>query len=189
MIGKLGECDVCKNSRYIVNRKHMCCAQCNTLRINGADSIAKKKEGYIQSMRSVENSNKISQKSNRQSIKDQSYHSAKLKYVDRLKDEDKYVCTGCGNPNAPSLSHLIRRSRRGDLVDVEENMTIHCLVRQDGSEGCHGMWEDITQMYLLDDFDDNMTAVRKMDIEYYWLVVGKLRDLGCEINIDAHKDI
>lgn len=187
MISKVGECSVCENERYIVNRKHMCCAQCNTLRINGADSIAKKKEKYFQSLSKVKNSDKISQKSKKQSTKDGNYDSVKNVFIERLKDDGNYYCKGCGNPNSPSLSHLIRRSRRSDLTDVEENMTIHCLVRQDGSEGCHQRWESLSEMSLLNDFDDNMSIIRRIDPEYYWLVVSKLRELGVEVDTSGHK--
>lgn len=34
-MSKLGECSKCNNKRYIVNKKHMMCQQCNKERLNG----------------------------------------------------------------------------------------------------------------------------------------------------------
>ena len=187
MISKKGICSACGEDRYIVNRKHMCCNQCNTIRINGADGIAAKKEKYTQSMRMVKGSGKI-KKSFKKASSDRSYEKVKSDLIDEEKDNGTYYCKGCGNPNSLSLSHLIRRSRSSSLVDVKDNMTLHCLVRQDGSEGCHQMWESTPDMYFLDDFDDNMKRVRVLDPEYYWLVVGKLRESGLEVNVNSHKE-
>lgn len=187
MISKKGTCKVCANDRYIVNRKHMLCNECNHLRLHGADRIAEKKEKYLQSLRMVKGSEKIKQKSTKQASRDNNYHKVKAQHIEDEKENGTYYCKGCGNPNALSLSHLIRRSRAGNLTDVKENMTLHCLVRQDGSSGCHQKWESVTDMYWLDDFDINMKRIRVLDPEYYWLVVGKLRELGFEINVNSHK--
>ena len=188
MISKKGVCSACGEDRYIVNRKHMCCNQCNTIRINGADRIAEKKQKYKKSLQSVSNSSKIKQKSKSLSIRDRNYDKVKAELIQDAIDDETYVCKGCGNPNSLSLSHLVRRSRSSDLADVKENMTFHCLVRQDGSEGCHQRWESYLEMYWLDDFDDNMKIIRRIEPEYYWLVVGKLRELGFEIDVNSHKE-
>ena len=179
---------MCGKHRYIVNRKHMCCGECNKLRLHGADALMEKQKKYQESMRKVKNSNKIAQKSKKQSVKDSSYFDAKAEFVKEKKDNDEYFCSGCGNPNTLSLSHLIRRSRRPDLVDVKENMALHCMVGLDGGEGCHQKWETMEGMVELDDFDDNMKIVRRLDPELYWIIVGKLREYGYEIDVNSHKE-
>lgn len=184
---KIEECSACGERRYIVNRKHMCCGECNKIRIHGADAIKEKKEKYLQSMRKVKNSNKIKQKSSKQMSIDDSYKDVKMELINEAQENETYYCRGCGNPANLSLSHLIRRSRRPDLTDVKENMTFHCLVRQDDSTGCHDMWETMEHMIELEDFDDNMSIVRRLDPEYYWIIVNKLREMGYEINVDSHK--
>lgn len=185
---KLDECSGCGKKRYIVNRKHMCCGECNKIRIHGADAILAKQKKYQDSMRKVKNSNKISQKSSKQKLSDESYKNMKTEFVNEKKENDEYFCSGCGNPNTLSLSHLIRRSRRPDLVDVKENMALHCMVGLDGGEGCHQKWETIEGMSDLMDFDRNMSIVRRLDPELYWIIVGKLREYGYEIDVNSHKE-
>jgi hypothetical protein len=168
---KKGTCGACGEDRYIVNRKHMCCAVCNKIRMHGTDKPQ----------------SKIRQKSSKQASKDKAYHDVKMDLIREAEDDGTYYCRGCGNTHSLSLSHLIRRSRRPELTDVKENMTFHCLVRQDGGEGCHQRWETVASMVELEDFDDNMRIILRLDPEYYWIVVNKLRSLGFKINIKLHK--
>ena len=150
---KKGTCSVCeKEGIYIVNRKHMTCNSCNTIRINGADSIEKKAIKQRKSLSNVKNFGKIKQKSSKQLVKDKLYHNVKMELMEESQGDGTYYCRGCGNTHSLSLSHLIRRSRRPDLVDLKENMTFHCLVREDGSQGCHDRWESISGMTELKDF-------------------------------------
>jgi len=183
---KIDECSACGEKRYIVNRKHMCCSQCNSIRLHGEEKLREKQNNYKKSLR--KKPSKIKHKSSKQKAIDDSYRDVKMRLINESKENDEYYCKGCGNPNSLSLSHLIRRSRRPDLIDVKENMTFHCMVRQDGSEGCHDRWETIEKMVELDDFDINMTIIRKLDPELYWIIVGKLRESGYEIDVNSHKE-
>ena len=184
---KIDKCSGCGENKPIVNRKHMCCDMCNKIRIHGAEEIKKRQNKYSQSIkRSKSISNK---KSSKQKLVDDNYKDVKKELIIEAKEDETYYCRGCGNPNSLSLSHLIRRSRRPDLTDAKENMTFHCIVRPDGSEGCHQMWEKFSDMVELDDFDDNMMVIRKLDPEYYWIIVNKLREMGYEINVNSHKEV
>ena len=153
----------------------MTCSSCNTARLS-----SDKKKTPIKKT-------KIKQKSSKQAAKDARYSKVKMRLIKEAIDDESYYCRGCGNTHSLSLSHLIRRSRRSDLVDVEENMTFHCLVRDDGSKGCHDRWESITGMTDLKDFDKNMSIVLRLDPEGYWIIIHKLRDLGIKVNVNEHK--
>ena len=186
---KKGTCSGCeKEGIYIVNRKHNMCQKCNSVRLNGTDAIHKKMERQKESLSKVKGGSKIRQKSSKQLTKDKSYHNVKMGLIEEAIADGTYYCRGCGNTHSLSLSHLIRRSRRGDLVDVKENMTFHCLVRGDGSQGCHDRWESISEMTDLKDFDENMSIVLRLDPELYWILVHKLRGLGFKINVNEHKN-
>lgn len=66
---------------------------------------------------------------------------SKYKYrqlCEYINGRDQY-CVNCGNPNNPSMSHVIRRSQGGD--DSPNNIVKHCVMRPDGSEGCHHRFE------------------------------------------------
>ena len=190
MISKKGKCNGCGlDDIYIVNKKYGLCNKCNYIRINGIDAINEKQQKNSLKRSEVNRSNKIKQKSSKQSIIDKEYEKIKEDFISKLKDSDGYYCKGCGNPNNLSLSHLIRRSRDSSLTPVIENMTIHCLIRPDGSEGCHQRWETISKMWELQDFNDNMKMIRKIDPEYYWILMGKLRSMGIDINVNLHKEI
>ena len=78
---KIDECSACGERRYIVNRKHMCCGECNKIRIHGADALKEKQEKYVQSMRKVKSSNKIKQKSSKKKAIDDSYKDVKMELI------------------------------------------------------------------------------------------------------------
>ena len=186
---KKGVCSGCDAEEiYIVNRKHMMCSRCNTVRINGADSIEKKMVKRKESLGKVKNFGKIKQKSSKQLVKDKLYYNVKMELIEEAQGDETYYCRGCGNTHSLSLSHLIRRSRRPDLVDLKENMTFHCLVRADGSQGCHDRWESISEMSVLKDFDENMSIILRLDPELYWVLTHKLRELGFNVNVGKHKN-
>lgn len=189
MIQKKGKCsgECGCDDVYIVNRKHMLCNRCNYIRINGSNAITEKQEKNSLKRSKIKRSGNIKQKSRNQISLDSVYNDTKRELIKELKEDGKYYCKGCGNPNNLSLSHLVRRSRDSSLTAVKENMTIHCLVRPDGSRGCHDMWETISEMWKLHDFDDNMSVIRRLDPEFYWIVIGKLREAGLEIDTDLHK--
>ena len=187
MISQKGKCkgDCGYDDVYIVNKKHMLCSKCNYIRINGANAvIIKQKKSKLGKLSP---SGKIKQKSIKQTHKDAIYSVVKRELIQELEDAEDYNCKGCGSTSNLSLSHLVRRSKDANLTASKENMTIHCLVRQDGSEGCHGRWEQIGEMTSLNDFDDNMAIIRRIDPETYWLITGKLRDAGVEIDTNLHK--
>ena len=77
-------------------------------------------------------------------------------------DEYNWRCTGCGSPNSLTPSHIIRRSKRPDLITERRNIKPHCV-------RCHNMWDtgNIGVMRVLRDFDQNMAYIKEVDIQYY----------------------
>jgi 5-methylcytosine-specific restriction endonuclease McrA len=49
-------------------------------------------------------------------------------------------CLFCGNPNNLTPAHVIARSQGGS--DSPNNIVAACVVRADGSKGCHKRFDD-----------------------------------------------
>jgi len=84
---------------------------------------------------------------------------------------ERNCCAGCGqhgNAVPLSFSHIIPRSRRGDLVTDRRNITLHCLSMGE-RKGCHEMWEGIERDKLLDYFH-NLAYIKEVDLEYYYII-------------------
>lgn len=86
----------------------------------------------------------------------------------------KRVCTGCGTSERLSHSHLIPRSRRGDLAANPLNITLHCLDSASGP-GCHSKFEGM-DVVKLKDFETNFRMIYELDRQYFWLKMHKLSD-------------
>tara|TARA_R100001224_G_scaffold111682_2_gene92276 strand:+ start:685 stop:1017 length:333 start_codon:yes stop_codon:yes gene_type:complete len=84
---------------------------------------------------------------------------------------ERNTCSGCGkhgNAVPLSFSHIIPRSRRGDLVTDRNNITLHCLSIGE-RKGCHEIWESRERYKLLDYFT-NLAYIKEVDKEYYYLI-------------------
>ena len=84
---------------------------------------------------------------------------------------ERNTCSGCGkhgNAVPLSFSHIIPRSRRGDLVTDRRNITLHCLSMGE-RKGCHEIWESIERHKLLDYFT-NLAYIKEVDLEYYYII-------------------
>jgi len=95
------------------------------------------------------------------------------KIYKEIADTREHCCTGCGRYDVPlSHSHIIPRSRRGDLVTDINNITYHCL-SIGGRTGCHDLWEHGTvwDKQKLLDYGDNMDYILQQDEEYYYLLI------------------
>ena len=84
---------------------------------------------------------------------------------------ERNTCSGCGqhgNVVPLSFSHIIPRSRRGDLVTDRKNITLHCLSIGE-RKGCHEIWESRDRDKLLDYFS-NLAYIKEVDKEYYYII-------------------
>ena len=84
---------------------------------------------------------------------------------------ERNSCSGCGkhgNAVPLSFSHIIPRSRRGDLVTDKNNITLHCLSIGE-RKGCHEIWESRERYKLLDYFS-NLAYIKEVDLEYYYII-------------------
>ena len=85
---------------------------------------------------------------------------------------DKNCCAGCGkhgNAVPLSFSHIIPRSRRGDLVTDRRNITLHCLSMGE-RVGCHTLWESAKDRDKLLDYFHNLAYIKEVDLEYYYII-------------------
>ena len=114
--------------------------------------------------------NSINQKSEKQTNIDGRVAQIKLELINNLG----MVCQGCGRQinsrKNLELSHLIRRSKRLDLVTNKRNCTLH------GRYCCHKKWDSnvITEMASLNDFWVNLEAIKALDKSRYNQLIIKL---------------
>jgi hypothetical protein len=87
---------------------------------------------------------------------------------------EEMICTGCGGNTNLSVSHIIPRSRRKDLIDAPENKTWHCLSVGD-KVGCHQKHESL-RIVELKDFEDSMRYMKRVDTSYFYLRYFKLKE-------------
>ena len=89
-----------------------------------------------------------------------------------MAESREHKCTGCDQYNVPiSHSHIIPRSRRGDLTTEINNLTYHCLSMGENI-GCHDIWDNGTaeEKKMLIDYEQNMEYIERVDKEYYNLL-------------------
>ena len=165
----------CGKTRYIVNRRHWLCQECNYIRLHGEGAVEEKRKKAEKLLRGkVTRASKIKGKSAKQRKIDEELS----RVYEEIERERPHVCTGCGSTKNLSHSHIIRRSWSQGFVTLKENITYHCLVRQDGSEGCHDRWETTSQRHELNDYEENMAFIKKVDPELYWQMKARERELG-----------
>tara|TARA_R100001163_G_C5059028_1_gene195663 strand:- start:735 stop:1070 length:336 start_codon:yes stop_codon:yes gene_type:complete len=85
---------------------------------------------------------------------------------------ERNYCSGCGkhgNVVPLSFSHIIPRSRRGDLITDKKNITLHCLSIGE-RVGCHTLWESAKDRHKLLDYFTNLAYIKQVDQEYYYII-------------------
>ena len=91
------------------------------------------------------------------------------KVYKEIAEERAAYCEGCGRSDVPlSHSHIIPRSRRGDLVCDKKNIQYLCLSLGE-RVGCHSKWESRDKDKLLC-YHKNLEYVLEVDTEYYFLI-------------------
>jgi len=139
---KTGICANCAKEKIIVNNTKKLCLYCNNKRLkdNKKDKVDKTNKLY----------NKIN------------------KTYNEIDIEREQMCSGCGQQNHLSRSHIISRKHRKDLEADKNNIKLHCLQRADGSKGCHQRWEGtLEEKMTLMDFEENMKYIKEIDIQHY----------------------
>lgn len=121
----------------------------------------KAKTGFKNTQKSLK-----SMTSKRKKVED-NYRNQKIDKVDL----EGACCTGCGVHDRLSLSHLVPRSRRPDLIDEPLNHRIHCMDGI-GIVGCHTKWES-KRWEELKDGEECLELVKQLDPEYYLLITMK----------------
>ncbi|MEM6734449.1 MAG: hypothetical protein AAF620_00125 [Bacteroidota bacterium] len=161
----MGKCKgECGQTRYIVNKRHYLCQQCNYTRLHGEGALAEKyKKAALLLKGKVKKASSVKPKSEKQ----QTIERELANVYREIALERPHICTGCGNTQNLSHSHIIRRSWSQDFVIVKDNITYHCLIRQNGSEGCHSRWESASRWGELQDYQKNMDYIRRVAPELY----------------------
>ena len=95
--------------------------------------------------------------SNKRAAIEREYKKAKYE----LYEEYQY-CYNCGNPNQLTVSHLVPRSRRRDLIAYKGNLMILC-------QDCHHQL-DFGDRTKLDKWPEILERIKGLDREYYELL-------------------
>lgn len=100
---------------------------------------------------------------------------------EKLQDEGKFFCSGCGQQNNLSHSHLVRGSKNPKLYYNPLNIRLHCL--SVGKIGCHDKWEslDFFKIHGMDDFHENMLRLRHLDKNHYEFLLGRFERQGAVV--------
>ena len=83
-----------------------------------------------------------------------------------------HFCDGCLDSHSGlTASHIIRRSKRIDLITDPRNIKKHCT-------DCHDNWDsfNIERMKKLIDFDDNLLYIKEVDRLYYNRIIIKIEE-------------
>jgi len=173
---KKGDCKGCGNNDWIVNKRHVLCPGCNRIRLDKND--LKSGKGLKQVVKSLK----------KRSKRGQEIHEAYKAECERRVAEVDQVCTGCGQRDHLSNSHLYPRSMchrtaRLELISEPDNITYHCIMdsRIVGSKGrgCHDLFEqkwnnDNHLISSMLDFAENIAYLGKIDYLYVKRMYGKV---------------
>jgi hypothetical protein len=102
-----------------------------------------------------------------------------LKEAYKIVDAREQICSGCGQVQHLSRSHIIRRSKNSDLIAEPDNIVLDCLFRINpdkfGNEGCHSRWEsnNIEKMLTLNNFQERMNYLKYNDKSIYNTLLDK----------------
>lgn len=169
------ECSEDGCSGAIVNKKYKLCQRHNWERIHGEDYYEhkrKKQKEYKRNARkkAIEKGNGLSRSKplNRKSKKQKKVESGIRSAYEDVQRRDGFRCTGCGQSQHLSHSHLVPRSRRKDLRADPRNIFLQCVLRRDGSLGCHQRWEQF-RAYELKNFEELMERLEELDETYFEL--------------------
>lgn len=170
-------CD-CGGKRPIVNKKYGLCQEKNWERLHPKEGTLeenkrKKQTEIFSKLR--ENSKPLRTVSKPKQVSKKQVISNKELYTvyEEIDLEREHICSGCGQKNNLSHSHIIPKSRRKDLEVKKENIVYDCL--SIGKNGCHDIWEKgtVEQRENLINFQERMEYIKSNDIEYYNLLIFK----------------
>ena len=147
-------CNDCGLPRFIVNKKHGLCGECNHKRLK---PLREKQKSSI---------NKVSVK---QSEINKRY---KAMCIEMDNSDIEKVCSGCGSGSFPlSHSHLISKNDcvkigRPELIYDPKNVVYHCMSINEHT-GCHDYWHSNTQRINLLDYQKNIEWISEIDKDMY----------------------
>ena len=96
-----------------------------------------------------------------------------------ISDREQF-CSGCGQNQYLSRSHIIRRSLDRQLIADPDNIVFDCTYRLEadefGNKGCHERWEsmEIKQMLTLNNFKQRLDYVEKHNLNLFNKISGLL---------------
>lgn len=162
-MAKKGTCKGCnKSESWIVNSHHFFCAECNRKRID-------------ETLVGQERLQRLN--SSTDGVKEM------YELFDFL---NKPICSGCGQSQRLSHSHIIARSRNKDLEDDIDNIVFDCMEREISdefnTEGCHTRWEsfDPNKMLTLSNLSARLEYVKEKDIKMFEYIRIKFEQNGKE---------
>jgi len=184
-MGDKKTCTGCNLSKYIVNRTHCLCDDCNQVRLHGMNrrGVENKKFGVrmdkLKEKRQFMVYKKPIQKSEKQKVIDKKYSEV----VKEILNEREPCCETCGKTGvALSISHTISRKRckeigRTDLITDKKNLVVECWgAPSSNPTECHNLWEVCKIDLLLkinSEMINNRLEFKDNDPEGYKLFLSK----------------
>lgn len=157
------KCLVCLKEKYIMNKRHTLCKECNEIRKYGKTKIQMQ----------IEKNKEKPKKTYTIKARSKKQDDIHKKYIEVLKTLDRpKICSGCNSSNAIlSHSHIISQKDcknigRPDLIHNPDNITYHCLDWYN-SKGCHQIWENPKRRSELLDYEKNMQYIKTISLELY----------------------
>jgi len=175
------ECSVCLNQRFLVNRTHKLCENCNCIRLHGMSLMERARQKKKEQLERQKEKVKTTPSVQKQKIP---YFSAKGKVIhDEINEVKKQIriqaddmnnrfCKGCNRGDVGlDCSHILSVAQRPDLATDKHNINLLCRI-------CHLKHEsfDIKLMLELKCFEDDMRYIFEHDEQKFNKVLFRLLD-------------
>ena len=178
-------CKNCKQDKYIVNRTHKLCDECNSIRLHGKTIKQRQLEQFNKQKErsfSAQKTKPVKQfnKTKKQSEIDYKYAVA----CEEIKQEREPMCESCGKWHTQvslSFSHIISRKRckeigREDLIYDKRNLLLECFGGPSSfPTECHNQHElhDIEKIKHHLTYQYKMQFIKENDIQLYSILTSK----------------
>jgi len=174
-----GTCSNCDTDKVpITNKTHYTCEKCTWERNHPGQNWLEHKRQQASSFNKSSLKPRAARFKSTKTLNQVSAKEKKNKEILRevyaeIDATREHICSGCGQSNMLSHSHLLSRNERKDLEAEEDNIVFDCLQREIrdefGVEGCHSRWEsmNIEKMSSLANFEDRLKYIRSVDEKFY----------------------
>jgi len=158
----IDDCRKCGESRFIVNKTHYLCDQCNRIRLDGQGLVRKQPKPLRRSTKPLK----------RRAVKrvtgvQKAINDEYKQVIQQIAYEREHVCSACGYNQHLDNSHIIARSRckeisKPHLITDKKNIVYDC-------RKCHMWWESLNWQHILyfNNLEYRLQYIEEHDPELY----------------------